>query len=285
MLEYIRDQLVLTVYMLLHWGTSCRSNLQSHPVTVYWLQSNQSKHWPSHHAAYPPEYQFLSHWWVCEVPVQRRHRDCRTSTAALPTTWCFEAGHVAEPIPLRDKLYGNLEGLKRTVTFVRATASPSSVRWRRSHWDDSPKSESMGLPGFDPGYSAPKADALAQDHMVVQNLEKKKTVITWSYTLCTLEIKYDLKQTSDTRKLDGQLQGTGFALYSLWRHATFVWLTFYSNACPHSIFYIIQIHWIFFFLEKIRTELVCVILYRIIHISFKMQCFMVTIIMLESIGS
>ena len=26
-----------------------------------------------------------------------------------------------EPIPLRDKLYGNLEELRRTATFVRAT--------------------------------------------------------------------------------------------------------------------------------------------------------------------
>ena len=26
--------------------------------------------------------------------MQRRHHDCRTSTAALSTAWCFEAGHV-----------------------------------------------------------------------------------------------------------------------------------------------------------------------------------------------
>ena len=28
-------------------------------------------------------------------PEQHRHQDCRTSTAALPTTWCFEVVHVA----------------------------------------------------------------------------------------------------------------------------------------------------------------------------------------------
>ena len=28
-------------------------------------------------------------------PEQHRHHDCRTSTAALPTTRCSEAGHVA----------------------------------------------------------------------------------------------------------------------------------------------------------------------------------------------
>ena len=29
------------------------------------------------------------------VPMQCIYHDCRTSTAALPTTWCYEAGHVA----------------------------------------------------------------------------------------------------------------------------------------------------------------------------------------------
>ena len=27
--------------------------------------------------------------------MQHRHHDCRTSTAALSTTWCYEAGHMA----------------------------------------------------------------------------------------------------------------------------------------------------------------------------------------------
>ena len=34
----------------------------------------------------------VGEWYV---PMQRRHRNSRTSTAALPTTWCFEAGRVA----------------------------------------------------------------------------------------------------------------------------------------------------------------------------------------------
>ena len=30
-----------------------------------------------------------------------------------------EAGHVAKPVPLRDKLWGDLEELRRTAAFVR----------------------------------------------------------------------------------------------------------------------------------------------------------------------
>ena len=33
-------------YVLPHWDRSCRSNFPSHPVTVYWYRTNQSKHWP-----------------------------------------------------------------------------------------------------------------------------------------------------------------------------------------------------------------------------------------------
>ena len=29
------------------------------------------------------------------MPIQRRHRECKASTSALPTTSCFEAGQVA----------------------------------------------------------------------------------------------------------------------------------------------------------------------------------------------
>ena len=34
-------------------------------------------------------------WRVWDVPMQCRHHDCRTPTAALSTAWCYEAGHVA----------------------------------------------------------------------------------------------------------------------------------------------------------------------------------------------
>ena len=34
-------------------------------------------------------------WRVWDVPMQGRHHDCRTPTAALSTAWCYEAGHVA----------------------------------------------------------------------------------------------------------------------------------------------------------------------------------------------
>ena len=54
--------------------------------------------------------------------MQHRHHDYRTSTAALPTTWCFEMGHVARTDTTEDKPYGNLEELRRTATFVRATS-------------------------------------------------------------------------------------------------------------------------------------------------------------------
>ena len=33
-------------YVLPHWDRSCRSNLPSHPVTVYWHRANQSQRWP-----------------------------------------------------------------------------------------------------------------------------------------------------------------------------------------------------------------------------------------------
>ena len=42
-----------------------------------------------------PRIQQIKAWWVWDVPMQRRHHDRRTFAAALPTTWCSEAGHVA----------------------------------------------------------------------------------------------------------------------------------------------------------------------------------------------
>ena len=41
-----------------------------------------------------PHVQQVPGWWVWDVPMQRTHHDYRTSTAALPATWCSEAGHV-----------------------------------------------------------------------------------------------------------------------------------------------------------------------------------------------
>ena len=49
--------------------------------------------------------------------MQRRHYDCTTSTAVLMAS---RRDMWPEPIPLRDKLYGNLKELRRTVAFVRA---------------------------------------------------------------------------------------------------------------------------------------------------------------------
>ena len=49
---------------------------------------------------------------------------CRLHDAMRWDTW-------PEPMPLRDKLYGNLEELRRTAAFVRTTGTPSSVRRRR----------------------------------------------------------------------------------------------------------------------------------------------------------
>ena len=34
------------LYVLPHWDRSCRSNMLSHPVTVYWHQANQFQSWP-----------------------------------------------------------------------------------------------------------------------------------------------------------------------------------------------------------------------------------------------
>ena len=42
-----------------------------------------------------PHVQQVQGWRVWDVPMQRRHHDCRTSTAALSTIWCYEAGHMA----------------------------------------------------------------------------------------------------------------------------------------------------------------------------------------------
>ena len=42
-----------------------------------------------------PHVQQVQGWRVWDVPMQCRHHECRTPTAALSTTWCYEAGHVA----------------------------------------------------------------------------------------------------------------------------------------------------------------------------------------------
>ena len=42
-----------------------------------------------------PHGQQVQGLWVWDVPIQCRHHDCRTSTTALPTTWCSEAGQGA----------------------------------------------------------------------------------------------------------------------------------------------------------------------------------------------
>ena len=39
--------------------------------------------------------QQIQGWQVWDVPMQHRHHDRRTSTAALSTTWCYEVGHMA----------------------------------------------------------------------------------------------------------------------------------------------------------------------------------------------
>ena len=65
--------------------------------------------------------QQIQGWRVWDVPMQHRHHDCRTSTAALSTTWCYEVGHMAGTDASEDKLYGNLEELRRTAAFMRAT--------------------------------------------------------------------------------------------------------------------------------------------------------------------
>ena len=52
--------------VLPHWDRSCRSNLPSHPVTVYWHWVNQSQRWlhyTRHLVDWSPENQFLSHWY------------------------------------------------------------------------------------------------------------------------------------------------------------------------------------------------------------------------------
>ena len=49
----------------------------------------------------------------------RRHHDYRTPTAALPSKYTMLLGRRwPEPIPLRDKLYGNLGKLSRTGISV-----------------------------------------------------------------------------------------------------------------------------------------------------------------------
>ena len=55
--------------------------------------SVQAENWAQQ--TWCPHVQQVQGWWVWDVPMQCRHHDCRTSTAALSTTWCFEAGHVA----------------------------------------------------------------------------------------------------------------------------------------------------------------------------------------------
>ena len=54
--------LLRQLYILPHWDRSCRSNILSHPVTVYWHRTNQSQCWPCNEES-PLEYQFLSHWY------------------------------------------------------------------------------------------------------------------------------------------------------------------------------------------------------------------------------
>ena len=38
--------LLRQLYVMPHWGRSCRSNFLPHPVRVYWRQANQSQRWP-----------------------------------------------------------------------------------------------------------------------------------------------------------------------------------------------------------------------------------------------
>ena len=70
MLVYLRDQsahTIVTMYMLPHWDTSCRSYFLPHPVTVYWHQANQSQCWPyntRHLTGQPVECQFKCPWYV-----------------------------------------------------------------------------------------------------------------------------------------------------------------------------------------------------------------------------
>ena len=65
-------------YMML-WGRTCGQNNADIMTVEHLLQ-----HCQLHDAL---------RWDMW--PEQRRHHDCWTSTAALPTTWCSEAGHVA----------------------------------------------------------------------------------------------------------------------------------------------------------------------------------------------
>ena len=71
---------------------------------------------------YRPRVRQVQGWRVSDVPMQRRHymtvehllQHCRLHDALRRDTW-------PEPTLLRDKLYGNLEELRRTAAFVRTT--------------------------------------------------------------------------------------------------------------------------------------------------------------------
>ena len=68
-------------YVLPHWGTSCRSNFPSQPVTVYWHRADQSHHWP--YNARRLVCQFLSHWHGSTPEKSRRKRDSNPGSSAL----------------------------------------------------------------------------------------------------------------------------------------------------------------------------------------------------------
>ena len=54
------------LYVLPHWGRSCRSNFLSDPITVFWHRANQFQHWPYNIRCLtgsPLEYRFLNHWY------------------------------------------------------------------------------------------------------------------------------------------------------------------------------------------------------------------------------
>ena len=85
-----------------------------------------------------PIYIASSGWWGWDVPMPSTHPDNRTSTTALPTTWCSEADMWPEPI-LWDKLYGNLEELRRTAVLVRATGISLLCMTKKKYGDCSPK--------------------------------------------------------------------------------------------------------------------------------------------------
>ena len=69
-----------------HTETSCKSNIPSHPVRVYWQRANQSQHWPysaRRLAGYPLECQCLSHWYDLTPEKSRLKQDSNLGSSAL----------------------------------------------------------------------------------------------------------------------------------------------------------------------------------------------------------